>query len=217
MAGKQTTGGPTLRKVSKGELWTRRIISTAVLLALVAGVVFAAVKLVGWVSGMLSTEQVKATQSSVPKQATIGSCEPSDLSVVLTPSSTALDQGTGLDVGIELQTEGESDCSFNTEDLSIKLAVEGEIVWTPTACSSSWARLLLLSPGQPWSSSISWDGVAYVDCEAAMVPGPDNEDGSAGAKVPAYAAIGMYDLTASVSGEMSKEHRKFDPVRIEIR
>lgn len=185
------SGGPP-RKTP----WARRIISTLILLALlaglVAGVVFAGIKVASWLGTVFQTEHQAAAERAAPKPVDIRPCLSADLEITLTPSSVVIEEGAGLDVGFSVVGKGEDDCSFLPTDAGVELVAETGPIWTPTACSAALAdKTLLLTKGVPWSTALSWDGLVYADC--AAVPFADS-----GAST--VAPVGTYTLQSGGAG-----------------
>ena len=180
-----TTNSKRKRKVP----WARRIISTVVLVALLVGVVFAGVKAVGWVMGVLSEEHARATDVATPKPVEILPCSADDLNVTLSPSAGVVDEGIGFELGVEIQNRGSIDCSVETSEVEIQLAQASTVVWSPSVCVPEWSRTQLLAAGESWSGTLAWNGHVYEGCEAVA-------SDTGGATAPA----GTYTLTALAPG-----------------
>ncbi|WP_099332402.1 hypothetical protein [Actinomyces minihominis] len=169
--------------------WARRIISTAILLALLIGLIFGITKGVQWVMGILGEEHAKVTESAAPKPVEILPCAGDDLGVRLTPSSGVVDEGIGFTLGVQLENTGKVDCSVETSEVDIKLAGATTVVWSPSACDADWSKTLLLAPGDTWEGSLTWNGHIYEGCDAVAA-----ETGGA------TASQGTYTLTALAPG-----------------
>lgn len=188
--------------------WARRIVSTLVLLVLLAGLIFLIVKAFGWVGGLLSAEHEKSTEQAAIKPVSIAECSGEDLKVSLYPATTVLDEGVGFDVAVSIENMGDADCSVQTSDVNVLLTpagsfgVQGEggkssspseatAIWSPSACGGEWAKTLLLRPGQSWTGDLKWNGLVYRGCEASA-------DGAA-------APEGTYSLTAQAPGQSTPQ------------
>ncbi len=176
--------------------WARRIVSTLVLLALLVGLVFLVFKAVVWVGDYFKSEHQKNTELTTLQPAVYEACEEKDISISLTPSVTTITQGQGTDIVMSLENTGADACTMTPGDISVSALLGGDSVWTPIACSSTLSELpLLLAPNQPWSQTLSWDGKAYVNCEAVTT----GEEATA-----VNAAKGTYELRYSAFGGESK-------------
>lgn len=153
-------GRPRKKKVP----WLRRIISTTILLLVLVGLIFGIVKLGGWVKGVLSEEHSRATETATIKPVVIEGCTSKDLTISVTPSVVSVQEGNGFDVAVSLVNKGGEDCSFDLSTLVISLEGPGGAVWTPTACTPTWGKNLLLGAGKSWSTTLTWDGLVHADC-----------------------------------------------------
>lgn len=153
-------GRPRKKKVP----WVRRIVSTTVLLLVLVGLVFGVVKLGGWVKGLLSAEHARTTEVATIKPVVIEACSAKDLGISVTPSVSSVQEGQGFDVAVTLENTGSEDCSFDLSTLAVSLEGTGGAVWTPTACSETWDKSLLLGVGKSWAATLTWDGLVYADC-----------------------------------------------------
>ncbi len=151
--------------------WVRRIVSTLILLLVLALLLWGLVKIGGWVKTILTDEHERATQGAVIEPAVIEPCSSDALRVTVTPVLTAVQEGEGFDVSVAVENVGASDCSFSLSTLEITLGSENGLLWTPSACTSSWDKELLLGAGKSWSTSLAWDGHVYADCELVKVDG----------------------------------------------
>lgn len=176
--------------------WVRRIVSTLILLALLAGLVFLVFKAVIWVGDYFKSEHQKNTELTTLQPVTYESCGEEDVSVSLIPGATTITQGEGIDVVMSIENVRGEACTMTPGDVSVSAQLGGDSVWTPVACSSVLSEMpLLLAPDHPWSRTLSWDGKAYVDCEVATT----GDDGAS-----MNAAKGTYELRYSVFGGESK-------------
>lgn len=187
--------------------WARRIISTLILLAVAAGVIFLLVKGAGWLGGLMTQEHAKSTAKAAPEPVVISSCQAEDLKVSLLPSASVIDEGVGLEVSVGLENIGSADCSVQTEALGIQLATVGvaasgedeagvtdstpasTVIWDPSACDAEWSKTLLLRPGQSWTGNLTWNGRVYSGCD------PVGEDTGG-----VTASAGTYTLSAQTPG-----------------
>lgn len=153
-------GRPPTKKVP----WMRRIISTTILLLVLVGLIFGAVKLGGWVKGILSDEHARTTEVATIKPVVIEACAAPDLGITVTPSVASVQEGYGFDVAVSLVNSGSEDCSFDLSTLVVSLEGPGGPVWTPSACAANWDKNLLLGAGKSWATTLTWDGLVYADC-----------------------------------------------------
>lgn len=203
-AGPQAAGGRPGGPKKQKTPWVRRIVSTLILLALLAGLIFALVTAVKWVLSVIGAEHERSTVSSLPQPVEILPCKPGSIDVEVTPSDTEIPEGAGFTVEVELLNSTQTECSFEVEDLDVSLSVGGYDVWTPTACKAD-DRTLLLASEQEWKTSFKWNGGVYVDCERVNLDVQDE----AGKPIPATASSGVYDLVVGLSGAE-------EPVHLEI-
>lgn len=182
---KASSPPPSQRKVP----WGRRLVSTAVLTAVVVGLLFGVGKLAGWVTSLLGDTHAQTTESAAVKPVDISPCASTDLQVSLTPSAAVVEVGSGMVLSVVITNAGESDCSVDTADVAITLAGGSGTVWEPTECGEGWARPLLLSPGQSWSGQLEWDGLVHEGCTG--------EQSGAGMGV---APAGVYTVTGEAPG-----------------
>ncbi len=194
------TAGPKKNASRKRKVpWARRIVSTLVLVAVLVGLVFGLVKAGSWVHSLLSEQHAKTTEAATPKPVTINACEGNDLSVTVTPSAAVLPEGQGMEVTVQAENRGDADCTVAMSSVSVELVGPAGSVWTPTACSTSWGKTLLLGSGKSWSATLTWDGLLYSECEPVRVgdagatpsagsytlkwAGPDTASGSAALQI----------------------------------
>ncbi len=155
MAGRVTAG-----------MWVRRIISTIILLVAVAALVMVGVRLYGMVHSKLTghQEQLASASSNLPVE--IRSCGPSDLKVQVVPETAQALVGEGIAAKVTVTGLAEPACEFSTADLDIQLVTGDDVVWSPTKCSDSWARTLLIGKDLSWEQTIKWAGNLYNGCDA---------------------------------------------------
>lgn len=180
------------KKRKKKTPWVRRIVSTLILIALLVGIVFGLAKGFSWVTDFFKSENQKNKDAVSVQPVTYGQCGAGNLDVTLTPSAPAVQEGGGVDVALSIVNTSTVPCVMKVGDLQIDLATAGaEPVWTPTACSADLGdEQLLLSKGQPWSTTFSWDGKAYKKCEVQAQPSGRQID----------APEGVYDLRIAPFG-----------------
>lgn len=185
---------PTKRK--RKVPWVRRIVSTLILLALVAGILFLVFRVVSWVGSYFQEEHQKNTELTTLQPVSYETCSAKDVSVTLTPDAATVLQGEGTNVVLSMSNTGNEPCLMSPGNVSVSMVLGGDTIWTPTACTSGLTDLtLLLSSDQPWSKTLSWDGKAYLECEVVKT----GEDDS-----PMNAAKGTYELRYAVLGTESK-------------
>ncbi|WP_350258001.1 hypothetical protein [Scrofimicrobium sp. R131] len=172
-------------------MWVRRIISLLVLALLVAGVGYGVFQVGRSVYAKLTEhkETVLTPEQNLPVQ--IAACAAKDLRVDFQPDVYNPPVGEGFSVAVTIENRGTGDCSFDTGQLAVRLVTGEDVVWTPTACSSNWARPLLLSPDQNWTGTLKWDGHIYSECAAVT---NDSEE-------PLVAGAGTYRLLGFIGEE----------------
>lgn len=147
------------------KMWIRRIVSTTVLLALLALVVFGVVKAAGLIGTLLSDRHSAATVASQPTSVSIAACTADDIHVAITADPYAAAVGEGLRLDLVIENKAATECSLALADLKVRLSSGDYTVWTPSDCASGWDKTLLLSPKVPWETSLKWDGRIYESCD----------------------------------------------------
>lgn len=186
--------------------WLRRIVSTLVLLAVLAAVIWGLFvvgsKAVNWVGTMFRDEHQRTQERATPQAVVIEDCTATNIEVTLNPTTTAPPEGAGMEVEMVVVNRGEAECALVASDISVELLAGTDPVWSPTACSSALADLqLLLSPAEPWSRVLGWDGNVYSGCEVVMI-----EDGA----TSQAAGEGTYDLSVQLPGGSRESKMKIE-------
>ncbi len=171
-------------------MWVRRIVSSILLLGVLIGIIIGGVKLYGILHAKLSEQQKQIQLSEQNLPATIRSCGSSELDVTVSPKQSTVLVGEGVTVTVRIVGTSKEACSFNTGDLDLTLSVGEEVVWSPTKCSKTWDRTLLLGDWTSWERDVKWRGNIYSDCEAL-----ESGDGS-----KLIADPGMYKFQATMLG-----------------
>lgn len=179
-------------------MWVRRILSVVILLALLAGAGFLGVKLFGFVKEKLTDQQKQIAAETGTAPVVVGPCPLEDLDVEVTPDPEEVPTGQGVRLNLQVTSSFREQCSFDSEEIAVELQVGGYPVWTPTACSEEWGRVLLLSPATPWQTSLTWDGKVYEACEVVMT-GEEPAEAIAGA--------GLYHAHVSLAGQLVGDPR----------
>lgn len=154
------------RKVT-ANMWVRRVISTALLLGLLVAIIFGVVKGYGAIHARLSDHQDKVAVETGNVPVSISECRFGDLDVHLDPEPVTAPVGEGFKLKISVKNTGLEECSLHTERLQIEMLTGDHAVWSPTECSQSWQRQLLLPANGTWEVSRTWDGNIYEGCDAA--------------------------------------------------
>lgn len=152
---------------------------------------------------VLNDEQEKTNQARVVTPVELQDCSPESLKLGLLPEPGVINEGESVVVNLQVTNMGEDVCVLTTDRLSVDLKMNGESVWTPTACSDSWQKTLLLDKGLLWNTSLTWNGAVYSECEARTVQLWEGE--AAGNTVPATASAGAYQLSAEIIESTNKE------------
>ena len=180
----------TLQKPKKRKTpWVRRIVSTLILLALIALLVFLVARGVIWIRGVFQEGRDEAAESAVPKPVVIEQCAATSLDISLEPTESFVEEGAGVRVSVSVTNTGEADCKITQAQLGVQLVGDNEVLWEPGACSEAMQEsMLLLAPGQPWSTTLRWDGLRYFECAVPQ------------SGMPAVVGEGSYLLEARVLG-----------------
>lgn len=152
---------------------------------------------------LLNDEQEKTNQARVVTPVELQDCSPESLKLGLLPEPAVINEGESVVVNLQVTNMGEAACVLTTDRLSVDLRLNGESVWTPTVCSDSWQKTLLLDKGLMWETSLTWNGAVYSECEAYTVQ--IWEGGEPGSTVPATASSGAYQLSAEIVESTNKE------------
>ena len=161
------------RKVTP-EMWVRRVVSSLILLAVLVGLVFVAVKAVRVVHGKLADQQQQMQLAEQNLPTVVRECGSSDLEVTVTPEASTVLVGEGFAATVRISGKAEEACSFDSSELNLQLKTGDKVVWSPTKCSSSWGRPLLLGAGSSWERQVRWRGNLYSGCEA-LTSGDNSE------------------------------------------
>lgn len=159
-----------MNRAAKRRLWVRRVVSTTLVLAALALLVFGAVTFVQFLIGKYSVEQQERSSAVRPTPITILECTNQNLRVTTRAQPTDPGVGEGFDLDVRVRNKGKDACSLDTGALRISLVTGEDTVWEPTTCSSDWERQLLLSPKTDWEAELRWDGKVYDDCEPVKDP-----------------------------------------------
>lgn len=165
--GTRPVGGPGKKRKTP---WVRRIVSTLILLFVLALIVWGLVKIGGWVKSILAEEHQRTSQGAVIQPVVIGPCSADALRVTVTPTSTSVQEGQGFDASVLVENAGTDDCSFSLSALEVTLGSDNGLIWTPSACVPL-DKELLLGAGKSWSTTFTWDGHVYADCELVKIDG----------------------------------------------
>lgn len=188
-------------------MWVRRIISTGILLVLVA---LLGTWLWNFGSGILdrgrdalNEQHQKSTAATEHGPIQIEDCSPKDVELRVKPEADTIKKGNGTRVSVEVKNQGKAQCIIPEGEIQIALSVGGDDVWQPSECDSPWHPTLLLGTEKSWESTLEWDGNVYVDCKTAT-------SGKGKKKAPIQADVGMYDLEATLGDSDKTERRQIE-------
>ncbi len=182
--------GGSSPKRRKQNLWPRRIITGLVLILILALLVWAVLFIIGF---MTTQPEVDESQSALAKtgefiqsgterielrnsdQVTkdgvltleegvmIPGCIAKDLSFSATAIQTRV--GAGENLALTIVNIGRTACFTSLGRVDIAIRSGDQLIYDSARCTSrdKEATPLLLSPGDPWSSSVSWDGRVYSE------------------------------------------------------
>ncbi len=160
----------TKRKPPRKTPWARRIISSLILLAALALLIFLGVKAAGWLTQIFHAGREVAEEQAAKPVFVLSECTAKDVDVTLSPASNQILEGGSLEIGITAQAAGDGDCYLTQAELGIALTMGDTEIWNPGECSEELqAKTLLLSVGQPWVSTLTWDGRVWDGCEPGSV------------------------------------------------
>lgn len=167
---------PGAQKKKQKTPWARRIISTSVLVLILIGLIYGVVALARGASGFLAERHEQASVGTIASPVEISACEPKDVGFDVTVSPSVASVGEPVQVTVEATNNGTQGCSLDTSEVSVQLKMGKEVVWNPTECDSTWGKILLLAPDQPWSTTLEWSGFTQVDCGPVIVAPNENSD-----------------------------------------
>lgn len=178
------------KKQKRKTLWVRRIVSTLILLGILALIVFLLVKAVTWIGGVFQSGRQTVAEQTTPRPVVIEECLPSALTVTLVPEKSVALEGAGVNISMTVENTGDVDCKISEAQIGLQLTGQEHVLWNPGSCSEAMQnKMLLLAPGQPWSTTVVWDGQAHSGCDAGQ-SGPG----------PVVLGEGTYQLEARVLG-----------------
>lgn len=154
-----------MKTPSKRQMWIRRIISTTLLLAALALLIFGAIIFAQFIGKKYSVEQQERSSAVRATPIVVTECTNENLMVSTKPQPVNPAVGEGLKLGVSLENKGKNGCSLDTAAVQISLVTGEDTVWEPTVCADGWERQLLLSPAVPWETTLQWDGKIYDGCE----------------------------------------------------
>lgn len=149
--------------------WARRIITTSALILIIAALVYGIVAGVRHVGTLIQDHEQTTEEATLAAPVEIPECAAPDVDFSLSVNPSVAKVGQSVEVDLELANVGEKPCSLNSGEITLQLKGDGDVFWEPIKCDKEWGIPLLLAPGQPWSTSLEWDGLTQVDCETVMV------------------------------------------------
>lgn len=187
--GMRRLGGGRAPKRRKQNLWPRRIITGLGLILILALVVWAVLFIIGF---MTTQPKVDESQSALAKTGEfiqsgterielrnsdevtkdgvvtreegvmIPGCIAKDLSFSATATQTRV--GSGENLALTMVNIGRTACFTSLGRVDLAIRSGDQLIYDSARCASrdEEATPLLLSPGDPWSSSLAWDGRVYV-------------------------------------------------------
>lgn len=160
--------------MKKSEMWARRIISTLLLLAIAAGLVWLVIWLVGFFVGKNSDFETSMSASAKQETLDISACKASALRtrIVAKPEFPGIGESTEFTLTVR-NTENE-DCQLDASDLRLRISNGDDVIWNPIECTDAWDKPLLLSKDLTWSGKVTWDGKVYDKCKPVQFS--DNHD-----------------------------------------
>lgn len=167
------------------KIWVRRIISTVILLALLAGIGYLVYMFVTWVGTNLSQTREAAVAVSAPQSVDISECQPDEIDIRMKATPTQLYVSQGMNVTVTVSTKNPTGCLLTEDTLAVELTSGTYQVWTPTACAAN-KEDLLLADGIKTDMQFDWDARIYEQCEQV-------ED--------LFAEAGTYQLSVQVDGK----------------
>ena len=187
--GMRRSGGARSPRRRKQNLWPRRIITGLGLILILALVVWAVLFIIGF---MTTQPKVDESQSALAKTGEfiqsgterielrnsdevtkdgvvtleegvmIPGCIAKDLSFSATATQTRV--GSGENLALTMVNIGRTACFTSLGRVDMAIRSGDQLIYDSARCASrdEDATPLLLSPGDPWSSSLAWDGRVYV-------------------------------------------------------
>lgn len=186
-------------------LWPRRIITSAALLAIIALLVWGVVSIIRL---MLGSRTPHVSQESAPQSVGV-SVQSGDSTITLHPGQkatrdgivsdlgvsvprcssrdlqvnaqvTSTGEGEGEKVGVSLMNTSEVACFTYAGSLSLTVLSGDQTIYDSAQCSDrdETATPLLLSPKDTWTGELLWDGTVYT--QGCALPAGGSEVSGAG-------------------------------------
>jgi hypothetical protein len=164
--------------------WVRRLIALAVLVLLVVGVYLAGSFLVSAVKGLLGPDEPASQAQDQPSEAASHPaastgpqpCPAAAVSIGLTADATTYAAGTNPTFTVHLETTGSVPCTLDAGEALRQVVVTSgdDRVWASTDCVAAGApgRLLLLEPGFPDETPLTWTRVRSAEGCPEGLPAP---------------------------------------------
>ncbi len=181
------------------QMWVRRIVSSILLIAVVAALILGGVKGYGALHKRLSAHQEKVSSTNVNLPVSIAQCRGANLEVTTQFDPSVAPVGSGTKVDVTVTNRGSEECSLETADVQVSLLSGEQVIWSPTLCSETWDRQLLLGAAKSWQGTLSWNGGLYDECQS--LTGGDEE-------TQLIADEGTYQLRVALLGEKTAPDRQ---------
>jgi hypothetical protein len=164
--------------------WVRRLIALAVLVLLIVGVYLVGSFLVSALKGLLTSDEPATHAQSQPTTAASHPaastgpqpCAPAAVSIGLTADATTYAAGTNPTFTVHLETTGSVPCTVDAGEALRQVVVTSgtDRVWASTDCVAADApgRLLLLEPGFPDETPLTWTRVRSAEGCPKGLPAP---------------------------------------------
>lgn len=164
--------------------WVRRLIALAVLAVLVVGVYLLGSFLVSTVKGLLPTGEPATQAQDEPSAPTTQAaqapgpqpCAPEAVGIALTADATTYAAGTNPTFTVHLETTGSVPCTVDAGEALRQVVITSgdDRVWASTDCVAADApgRLLLLEPGFPDETPLTWTRVRSAEGCPDGLPAP---------------------------------------------
>lgn len=189
------------QRPSRTELWLRRIVSSLLLLVVLALLAWGIVAAVRYISNLF--DQQGAAQSSVDaaQSFSIPTCTVDDLEFSLQAASATASAGGKMDFTLTVENQTGTACRWETSRMRVEVTTGDLVVWQGTECDNSWQKTLLLSNGQPWSAELTWNGLFYRECTVLTetVDGKETERWTTAGTYVAHLLVDEQEISSGAS------------------
>lgn len=157
---------PRRKRPSRTELWLRRIVSSLLLLVVLALLVWGIVTAVRYILNLFAQQEAAQSAVDTSQSFSIPTCTVDDLEFSLQATSATASAGGEMNFTLTVENQTGTACRWETSQMRVEVTTGDLVVWQGTDCDRSWQKTLLLSNGQPWSAELTWDGLLYQECTA---------------------------------------------------